>query len=255
MGQLDLEIDISKVKAHFNRLFDSTMANIRRAVMVKDAAVDRVQSGDPKVRALGYYHLNKVIDLQLGIYGNYLERFVKVRLPHEAQEQLARIEELEEGFIKGYFLQRHIKRFKDSVSLLESKFSTAHKKVSVLYQIILNQREVLKVVPYQETGPISSKEEMRRVKKSRGSVMSPEDMLKFSRLLTDEEAQSNELIRELKESRDIFMQALDAIGPLQMSFASFLKSAKDFRDEREQSLQAFFSKAVLLVSADRKSVV
>ena len=248
MSQLDLEIDISKVKAHFNRLFDSAMATIRRAVMVKDAAVDRVQSGDLKVRASGYYHLSKVIDLQLGIYGNYLERFGKVRLPKNAKEQIIRIEELDEGAVKKYFLRKHVQRFRSSISALEIKFSITHRKVSVLYQIVLNQREVLKVVPYQESGQIS-KEEERRIRKSRVSVVSPEEMLKFSRLLAEEELQSNELIRELKESRDIFIQALDAVGHLQMSFAGFIKSARNFRDEREQSLRAFFSKAVLVVSA------
>ena len=196
MTQPELEVDISRLKLHFNKLFDATMMDIRRAVMVKDAAARRVENEDPKVRASGYYHLNKIIDLQLGIYGRYLERFGKVKLPPNAQEQLASIEELEEGFIKGYFLKSYIKRFRDSISLLENKFSTTHRKVSVLYQIILNQREILKVAPYQQTGQIASKGEQRGARKSRVAAISPEEMLRFSRLLAEEESQSNELSKQ-----------------------------------------------------------
>lgn len=254
MTQPDLEIPVSEIKIHFNKLFDVTMTDIRRAFMVKSAALDRAENEDPRTRASGYYHLSKVVDLQLGVYGNYLERFGKVRLPPDAQEKLAQLEELEEGFIKGYFIKRHITRFRSAVSLLEEKFPIIHRKVSVLYQIVMNQRELVKVAAYhdQEAGQISlipSKEELRRIRKSRVSAMSQEEMLRLYRLLEEEESHSNELIRELKESRDIFIEALDAVGPIQKSFADFLKSARDFRDEREQSLKSFFSKAVIVVSA------
>ena len=251
MVQPDPEIDVSKVKAHFNRLFDVTMIDIRRGVMIKDAAIQRTQNEDPKVIASGYYHLNKVIDLQLGVYRNYLERFGKVKLPPNVQEKLVQIEGLGGGFVKGYFIKRHIARFRNAISLLEYKFPAIHTKVSVLYQIVMNQRELVKVASYQDRrhGQISllpSKAETRMIRKSRISSMSQEEMIRLRRFIEEEELHSNELVRELKESRDIFIEALDAIGPIQKSFADFLKSARDFRDEREGSLQAFFLKAVIL---------
>ena len=111
----DIGIDVSKVNDHFNEMFDATITRIRRCFIVKSAALERIQSNDTKMQASGYYHLNKILDFQLRVYGRYLEQFGKVRLPADAQDKLAQLEELDKGIVKGLFFRRHKRKLQDSI--------------------------------------------------------------------------------------------------------------------------------------------
>ena len=181
---IDLGIDVSRINDNFNVIFDSTMTRIRRCFTVKNAAIQRIRSANTRIRASGYYHLNKVIDFQLGVYANYLEQYGKVRLPANIQEQLAQFEKSERGFVKRLFITND-RKLQNAIALLEGKFSLIHRKVSILYQVIMNQREVLRVVTYQEEGQISllpTKDESRMIKKARTSIMSDEELQRLIRL-------------------------------------------------------------------------
>ena len=104
-------IDVSKVNNHFNEMFDVTMTRIRRCFIVKSAALQRIQSNDTKIQASGYYHLDKILEFQLRVYGRYFEQFGKVRLPTDVQDKLAQLEELEKGIVKGLFFRRHKRKY------------------------------------------------------------------------------------------------------------------------------------------------
>jgi len=244
-------IDIHSLYDNLNSVFNATMTRIRRCFVVKNAAIQRIRSAEVKARGSGYYHLDKIINFQIEVYGSYLEQYGKVRLPPDLQEQIARLEQSDTGLVGKWFTRK--RKLRDAIISLENKFSSIHKKVSVLYQIIINQREVLKVVPYQEVGQISlfpTKEESRRIRKSRNSNIAEEETQRLMYLIDEEEMHSNELIRELKTANDILLDAMStASETLQKSFAKFVKDARRFSDERVQSLKTFLLRAAYLVSA------
>lgn len=248
MADSSFGVNVSKVNEHFNRMFDTTMTRIRRCFMVKDAAIERIKNGNPKTRASGYYHLNKIIDFQLRVYGGYLERFGRVKLPPDAQKRLQELEALELGFIKNKLFNWHKKKLQNSIDSLEQKFASIQSKVSFIYQLVKTQRELLKVAPYKE-GQSLNEDEQIRVKKLMTAKISAEDLHRLIRTMEKEELYSNELIAEIKDCRNIFADSMSSIKAIQKNFISFIEGGKEIVNKYfSKNLQNLFVKLAVFIS-------
>ena len=187
-----------------NQLLKGTVTRIRRCIWVKRVALEKIREDDPESRNYGFKHINRIIEIQVSSYLNYINRLRGfLRAMQELRPRFDRLEPLEKGFLKKRSFNSLKNKIQTNIIASEQKIPIIEQRVNEIYENVVFQEQLLRT---QMTG---GQEAQLRTK------------------ISQEIEESQGLIKELENCMSLAFKTINNFTSFQLGFLRFLKRIKE----------------------------